>query len=105
MFQKLQNKWKVSAARLLLIIATFAIGGSLCGYLGRKLMAYTSLDKGVLWIVFYIILVTLLWPFCVLVISIPLGQFTFFKWYLIKIFLRTTGKKKITNTKEEENNN
>ena len=35
MFKRLQEKWKVSALRVLLIILTFAIGGSLTGYAGR----------------------------------------------------------------------
>ena len=45
MLKKLQTKWKVSAVRLLLIIATFAIGGSLCGYSGRKLLGLQILKK------------------------------------------------------------
>ena len=36
---------------------------------------------------------TLLWPLCVLMVSIPLGQFTFFKKYLLKILGRFSGKK------------
>ncbi len=105
MLQKLQNKWKVSAGRLLLIIATFAIGGSLCGYLGRKLMGFTSIDKGIIWVLLYILVVTILWPFCVLLISIPFGQFIFFKAYLKKMFDRMRGKQKMAeNTQEKKIN-
>lgn len=99
MFQKLQNKWKVSAGRLLLIIATFAIGGSLCGYLGRKLIALTNVEKGVGWVLLYLLMVTFLWPFCVILISIPMGQFRFFKEYLKKMYERMSG-----NNNMKENN-
>lgn len=95
MFQKLQTKWKVSGGRLLLILVTFATGGSLCGYAGRRLLQLTALEKGALWVVCYIILVTLLWPVCVLLISIPLGQFNFFKSYIKKLGNRITGRKKV----------
>lgn len=88
MFKKWQNKWKVTGLQLALIITTFALGGSLCGYLGRMLLKSTPLEKGPLWITLYILLVTLLWPVCVLIISVPLGQFGFFKKYVGRIFSR-----------------
>ena len=92
MFEKLKHKWKVNGINLLLIITTFALGGSLCGYAGRKILLLTNLEKGVLWFVLYIVVVTLLWPLCVLLISIPLGQFTFFKKYIIKIGKKMSGR-------------
>lgn len=94
MFQKLKQRWKVNGLNLALIIITFALGGSLCGYAGRKLLGLTGLEKGALWIVLYIVLITLLWPLCVLLISIPLGQFGFFRRYIAKIFSRFSNKKK-----------
>lgn len=93
MFDKLKQRWKVNGLNLVLIITTFAIGGSLCGYTGRKLLALTDIDKGALWIVIYIILITILWPMAVLLVSIPLGQFGFFKRYIGKIFKRFSSKK------------
>jgi hypothetical protein len=93
MFEKLQKKWKVSGAGLVLILCTFAIGGSLCGYAGRWLLSQTGLEKGALWIVIYLLLITLLWPLCVLLVSIPLGQFSFFTAYIRKIGRRLFGKK------------
>ena len=92
MFEKLKARWKVNTLNLLLVIATFALGGSLCGYAGRKLLLLTNLEKGVAWIILYILLVTLLWPVCVLLISIPLGQFAFFKNYIIKVWKKLSGK-------------
>jgi formyltetrahydrofolate-dependent phosphoribosylglycinamide formyltransferase len=94
MFQKLKQRWKVNGLNLVLIISTFALGGSLCGYAGRKILALTSLDKGAVWIILYILLITLLWPLCVLLISIPLGQFKFFSNYIKRLFNRMRGKRK-----------
>jgi hypothetical protein len=96
MLKKLQQRWKVNGLNLVLIITTFALGGSLCGYAGRKILLYTNLEKDVLWFVLYILLITLLWPLCVLLISIPLGQFAFFKRYLIKVWGKMSGKSKTT---------
>jgi formyltetrahydrofolate-dependent phosphoribosylglycinamide formyltransferase len=93
MFEKLKSRWKVNGINLLLIIATFALGGSLCGYAGRKILLLTGLDKGIAWVILYIILVTLLWPVCVLLISIPMGQFAFFKRYIIKIGKKMSGRR------------
>jgi formyltetrahydrofolate-dependent phosphoribosylglycinamide formyltransferase len=94
MFEKLKQHWKVNGLNLILIITTFALGGSLCGYAGRKLMALTTIDKGALWVVLYILLVTVLWPLSVLLVSIPLGQFNFFKKYIGKILGRFSSAKK-----------
>ena len=105
MFQKLQTKWKVSAGRLALVITTFAIGGSLCGYIGKKLMGFTNIDKGFLWILLYILLITILWPVAVLLISIPLGQFVFFRKYIKNIANRVIGRKSKVNTVKEKNIN
>ena len=85
MFKKLQAKWKVNGVQLFLIILTFALGGSLCGYAGRKILGLLSIDQRWIWLLLYIILITLLWPVCVLLISIPLGQFAFFRKYIRKV--------------------
>ena len=93
MFQRLKNKWNVDGFRLFLILCTFAIGGSLCGYVGRMLMDLLSLDKGVLWYIIYIIVVTILWPFSVLLISIFFGQFAFFRNYIGRMLKRMSMRK------------
>lgn len=93
MFEKLKARWKVNEVNLVLIIATFALGGSLCGYAGRKILLLTELEKGAVWIVLYILLITLLWPVCVLLISVPLGQFKFFKKYILKVWTKMSGKR------------
>lgn len=85
MFQRLQQKWKVNGLHLALILSTFAIGGSLTGFVGRKLMSLFPLEQGWLWIVVYILVVTIVWPFAVLLVSIPFGQYRFFTGYLKKM--------------------
>ncbi len=101
MFKKLQRHWGVTGFQVLLILLTFALGGSLCGYAGRKLLGFTGLDKGAVWVVLYILLVTILWPLCVLLISIPLGQFGFFKKYVGKLIRKLFGKKQLLANKQQ----
>ncbi len=88
MFGRLKKKWGVNTGQLILILCTFALGGSSCGYLGRRILAEVQMEKGVLYYLLYILLVTILWPLCVYVISIPLGQSRFFSNYIKKIFNR-----------------
>jgi hypothetical protein len=85
MFDKLKNKWKVSGLQLGLIIATFAIGGSLTGFAGKKIMNLLAVQQDWLWAIIYIVLITILWPLAVLLVSIPFGQFSFFIKYIRKI--------------------
>lgn len=85
MLEKLKQRWKVNTLGLALIITTFALGGTACGELGKMILNATGWEKNLLWWVTYILLISLLWPICVLVISIPLGQFRFFKHYLTRI--------------------
>ncbi|HKP31185.1 MAG TPA: phosphoribosylglycinamide formyltransferase [Chitinophagaceae bacterium] len=92
MLSGLQKKWKVNGGRLLLILLTFAIGGSATGYIGRKLLAFLDFDSPWIYIPVYIIVITLIWPLMVLIVSIPLGQFAFFLSYIKKLGRRITGK-------------
>lgn len=85
MLENLQKKWKVGGLQLVLILFTFAIGGSLTGYVSRRIMYSFGIEQDWLWILVYIIIVTLLWPFAVLFISVPFGQYRFFINYLKKI--------------------
>lgn len=92
MFTKLKNKWKVNWWQFALIFTTFALGGSLCARAGNWLLSFAVSEKNVLYWILYIPLITLLWPLCVLLISIPLGQFTFFSNYLKRIWGKISGK-------------
>lgn len=85
MFERLQKKWKVNGFKLVLILCTFAIGGSLTGFAGKKVMNFLAIEQDWLWAVIYIILVTIIWPMAVLIVSIPFGQFRFFTQYTSKM--------------------
>jgi hypothetical protein len=92
MFNRLKQKWNVSGGRFILIIATFALGGSLCGYAGRRVLALFAIDNPWLRVPLYILLMTLLWPLCILLVSGLLGQFSFFKTFLGRLANRLRGK-------------
>jgi formyltetrahydrofolate-dependent phosphoribosylglycinamide formyltransferase len=85
MWKGLEKKWKVSKGRVLLILMTFAIGGSLTGYAGKKIMRFTGIENPAAYIPVYILLITLLWPFLVLCVSIFTGQFGFFRMYIKRL--------------------
>lgn len=85
MFERLQKKWQLTGIQLLLVLTTFAVGGSLTGFLGRKLMDLIPVQQNWLWVTIYIIVVTLLWPLSVLTVSILFGQYRFFTGYLKKM--------------------
>ncbi|HEX6192707.1 MAG TPA: phosphoribosylglycinamide formyltransferase [Chitinophagaceae bacterium] len=98
MFERLQKKWKVSGLRLVLILTTFALGGSLTGYVGRRLMQYLPIELNWLWVAVYIIVITLIWPLAVLLVSIPFGQYRFFVSYLKRMGSRFAGYRKKMET-------
>ena len=85
MFEKLRQKWKVNVFQLVLILCTFAIGGSLTGYAAKKIINLLSIESDWLWTIIYILLVTIIWPVMVLIISVPFGQFRFFSNYTRKL--------------------
>jgi formyltetrahydrofolate-dependent phosphoribosylglycinamide formyltransferase len=99
MFQRLQQKWKVNGLQVLLIICTFAIGGSLTGFAGKKLMNLLSIEQGWLWVIIYIGVITILWPFAVLIVSLFFGQYRFFTKYIGKIGRRIGIGKDLNNAK------
>jgi hypothetical protein len=88
MFARLKNKWKVGWFQFVLIFTTFALGGSLCARAGSWLLQLVFDEKNWVYWVLYVPLITILWPLCVLVVSIPFGQFRFFTGYLKKIAVR-----------------
>lgn len=85
MFEKLRQKWKVNALQLSLILFTFAIGGSLTGFVAKKFMYILKIEADWLWAIVYIVLITLIWPIMVIIVSIPFGQFRFFTNYTRKL--------------------
>ena len=101
MFNRLQQKWKVTRLQLTLILCTFALGGSLCGYFTRLIIQPLGIENAFLYGTLYFVLLTLLWPVCVLSISIPMGQFVFFRNYLRKMASRFGISKPLTNEPKE----
>jgi hypothetical protein len=85
MFAKLKEKWKVGWFQFVLIFTTFALGGSLCARAGSWLLQLLLDEKNWVYWVLYVPLITVLWPLSVLLVSIPLGQFRFFRGYLIRL--------------------
>lgn len=92
MFEKLKTRWKVNTQSLVLILCTFALGGSLCGRAGKYLLDLFFDSRGAGYWMLYVVVVTLLWPISVLLVSIPLGQYRFFTNYLKKVWKRLSGR-------------
>jgi hypothetical protein len=88
MLQGLQKRWGLSPLNVVLSLCTFAIGGSLCGYVSRMILMWIDIPKGVSWWLLYLLILTITWPISVLLISIPFGQFAFFKSYLSRLASR-----------------
>ncbi len=85
MFKKLQSKWAVSPLQLVLVLITFAVGGSLSGVIARAIMSQFNISSKLIYLPLYLFVVTLAWPICVLSVSIFTGQFSFFRKYLVKL--------------------
>lgn len=88
---KLQQKWGVGQVQFWLIMTTFALGGSLSGYLNKQILKLVFLDKNLAYWLVYPLLLTILWPFSVIFVSFLTGQFSFFKGYLGRIWGRLSG--------------
>ena len=85
LLSKLKDKWQVGSFQFILILITFALGGSLCAKVGSWLLSFLLTDQSIIYWIIYVPLISLLWPLCVLMVSIPFGQYPFFVNYLRKI--------------------
>jgi folate-dependent phosphoribosylglycinamide formyltransferase PurN len=88
---KLQKKWGVGQVQFWLIMTTFALGGSLSGYLNKQILNLVFLEKNAAYWLIYPLLLTILWPFSVILVSFLTGQFAFFKGYLGRMWGRLSG--------------
>lgn len=88
---RLQEKWGVGPVQFWLIMTTFALGGSLSGYLNKQILNLVFLEKNAAYWLIYPLLLTILWPFSVIFVSFLTGQFSFFKGYLGRIWGRLLG--------------
>jgi formyltetrahydrofolate-dependent phosphoribosylglycinamide formyltransferase len=96
MLKKLAQHWRVTPLQAILILCTFAVGGFTCSKVGGLIIAALNIKKSFGFYIPYLLLITLVWPICVLGVSIIFGQFTFFKTYVGKLLGRLVGKKKVT---------
>jgi folate-dependent phosphoribosylglycinamide formyltransferase PurN len=87
----LQQKWGVGPVQFWLIMTTFALGGSLSGYLNKQILNLVFLEKNAAYWLIYPLLLTILWPFSVILVSFLTGQFSFFKGYLGRMWGRLSG--------------
>ena len=94
MLEHLQKKWKVNGGRALLILMTFAIGGSITGYVGKRVLGWLGIKEVAVYIPVYILLIMLLWPMMVMLVSLFTGQFVFFRHYLQRLGARLARRKK-----------
>jgi hypothetical protein len=85
MFDRLKQKWKVSGLNLALILITFAVGGTLCARVGGFALKQIFPEKNIYYWLLYVPMLTVLWPSCVLLVSIFTGQYRFFMSYLTKL--------------------
>ncbi len=88
---RLQQKWKVGPVQFWLIMTTFALGGSLSGYLNKQILNLVFLEKNAAYWLIYPLLLTILWPISVILVSFLTGQFLFFKGYLGRMWGRLVG--------------
>src|SRR6266850_6532308 len=85
MLKRLEQKWKASPLQIVLIITCFALGGSLTGYAAKKIIDLFSVRQDWLWVIIYILLITVIWPLAVIIVSIFFGQLKFFSVYVRRI--------------------
>ena len=89
--QKLREKWGLAPVQFWLVILTFALGGSLSGRLCSFLLKMAFSEKNWAYWLVYPIVLTILWPFSVLFVSLLTGQFRFFKGYLSRMGTKLMG--------------
>jgi formyltetrahydrofolate-dependent phosphoribosylglycinamide formyltransferase len=94
MFSGLKKRWNVNGWRLLLILITFALAGSATGYLGKMLISFLGIESAWLYIIIYVVAITIIWPLMVVLVSLFFGQFNFFRGYLGRMGKRAFGRKK-----------
>jgi len=89
---KLREKWGLGPLQFWLVILTFALGGSLSGRLCSKILNLVFLEKNWAFWLIYPLLLTILWPFSVIIVSFFTGQFRFFKGYLGRVGAKLFGR-------------
>jgi len=87
--RKMQFKWKVSPRDTILILTVFAITGTTTAWLSRFITRYlVPTGEGFLFWTVKLTIILLGYQLLLLVISVPFGQFPFFRRYLTRLFSR-----------------
>lgn len=91
MFSKLQQKWKVTATGLALILCTFAVTGTLTAWISRQITSWLGVDKYTWgWWTLKIGVLVFGYQVIILLVGFCFGQFRFF-WNYEKKILRRLG--------------
>lgn len=91
MFNKLQQKWKVTGPQLILILCTFAVTGSLTAYISRSITSWVGFDESTAMIWKILLRLSILifgYQVIILIVSFFFGQLKFFWNYEKKILKR-----------------
>jgi len=105
-FQKLQDKWGVSAKRVVLILIVFALTGTTILFLKTPILNFIVGESEKTWVhsLIYFILILPLYNLFLLMYGSIFGQFSFFWEYEKKFFRRMAfwKKKGESNPKTED---
>lgn len=91
MFEKLQQKWKVSSLDLFLILCTFAVTGTSTAYVSRMITGWVGFDDQTFWLWKFLLRAFILvfgYQGILLTVAVFFGQFRFFWNYEKKILRR-----------------
>jgi len=93
MFNKLQQKWKVSSSQLFFILCTFAVTGTTTAYISRSITSWVGFNEQTFWAWKIMLRMSILifgYQVIILIVAFLFGQFPFF-WNYEKKILRRLG--------------
>jgi len=93
MFNKLQQKWKVSSSQLFFILCTFAVTGTTTAYISRSITSWVGFNEQTFWAWKLMLRMSILifgYQVIILIVAFLFGQFPFF-WNYEKKILRRLG--------------
>lgn len=93
--QKLQDRWDVSAGRVIIILVVFALTGFTVMFLKKPVVAFFTGDgeQPLLFTILYYILILPVYNVILLIYGFLLGQFEFFWEFEKRFFKRIIGKR------------
>ena len=99
-FKKLQDRWGVSATRVLLILLVFALTGTTVLFIKSPILNFIVGENEKTWVhsVIYFILILPIYNIILLMYGTLFGQFKFFWEFEKKFFNRIFNRKKKTKS-------